>query len=471
MAKIPLAEGQQQITRQPLASRAQPGIFSTEIAKATQEFARTVADTAQRFEDIQTLAEKTNATTKSLRELKELNLEAESANSIEDIAKFRSDYPNRINKIREGASKAITLPQAKNEFGRSFDRDKTLFDFSIRSTLKNNQNLALGNILTENIAEQRDIYINNPVMRQAAEASRDLLLSEAVNRGTLNIKEAKVVKDSARKEWRLSKIDADIERDAEQALADLKEGDKGIYAETDAGDRLTKETRATTKLARNEKIAKKVTNERHTKTELDLTQKFFTNQLDFSEIQGQFIENNISQKYAGILNTVLTSPKAIDAKTDDVTKGKLITEYLNLDESNLDNLRKFRVKTLGFHGAGLLSRNDAQFLFNKTVDPFTQEKKEGKGFLASAVESIVKWAEGSPVLETPGDMIDKLFARVDEKAAEENIVKASQDIITEKERELYPGYDVDDLRFTAKELSLSIGQVFEMLSKRDSTEE
>ena len=91
MAIIPLKTGQEQITRQPLAPRQGPGVFSTAVAQASQELARTAAVVAKQFEEAQILAEKTKAGTEALRKLKELDLEAQSANSIEDIAKFKSD--------------------------------------------------------------------------------------------------------------------------------------------------------------------------------------------------------------------------------------------------------------------------------------------------------------------------------------------------------------------------------------------
>lgn len=438
-----MPEGQKQITRQPLAPRQQPGIFSTAVSRASQEFAQTAANVAKQFEEAATLAEKTNASTEALRKLKELNLEAESARTIESISKFKSDYPNRINKIREEANKLITLPQAKNEFGRSFDRDKLLFDFSIRSTLQKNQNVMLESVLNENIIEQRDSFITgNPIMQQTAETNRDILLADAVSRGILTTKEARTQKDKQKKEWRLAKIDADIEGDAEFALEQLQLGEKGIYAETDAGDRLTKETKANTKLERNKKVAEKITNEKHTKNEIDLTQKYFTNELFFEDIQGQFVGGDISQKYAGVLNTLLTSPDAVDARPSEKENkfDTLITEYLNLDEADLDDLRKFRIKVLGFHAAGLLSRPDAEFLVNKTVDPFTQAKVEGKGFLAATIEAIRNWAE---MAITPvSSMLNKFLSRVDEKSTEEVITKAGQDIIKEQIKEDNPDIGV-----------------------------
>ncbi len=463
MARIPLAEGREQITRQPLAARAGPGVFSTEVARATQEFAQVAARAAQQFEEAQTLAEKTNASTNALRGLKELNLEAESARTIEDINKFRTDYPNRISKIREESNKLISLPRAKSEFGRSFDRDKLTFDFSIRSTLQKNQNFALENILNENIIEQRDRFINGDVITgKIAEANRDLLLNDAVKRGVLNAKQTQEKRAKQAKEWRLAKIDVDIEGDAEFALAQLKLGEDGIYADTDAGDRLTKEKAAETKLKRNTEIAKKLLNEKHTKNELDLSQKYFTNELFVDDIQDQFISGDISQKYAGILNTILTTPKTIDARTDDAEMEKLVTAYYKLDESKLDDLREFRLKVLGKHAQSLLSRDDTEFFINKTVDPFTKKKEEAKGWIRAAID----WFRTS--LAPKGEqakMINKLLHRVDEKSSEEAIVKAREDIAVETTREVYPGYEPEDLEFTAQETGLSVKEVFDLLEK------
>ena len=441
MARIPSVPiGQKQITTQAPVVRAEQGVFSTAVPRATQELAQITSRISQQFEEAQILAEKTRAGTETMRKFKELELEAQSARNIDDITKFRNDYKNRTSKIREEASKLITLPQAKSEFTRAFDRDAIFNEFNIRKTLQQNQNIALESILNENLAQLRESYISgSPESRASVEVKRDLLLDDAVNRGVVTIAEAQIAKGKQQKEWRLAKIDADIEGDAEFALEQLLLGEQGIYADVDAGDRLAKETKANTKLKRNEKVAKKITNERHTKNELDLTQKLFTNELTFAEIQEQFISNNISQKYAGVLDAVLTSPDAINAKTDNATYGKMITAYLGLDESDLDNLREFKIKVLGFHGAGMLSRNDTEFLINKTIDPFTQQKDEGKGFLASTIETIKKWAENSPEpIAATARMINKFVNRVDEKTPEEDIVKAGQDIVVEQQKVINP---------------------------------
>ncbi len=447
MAKIPLQIGQEQLTRQPLSVRQQPGIFSAEIARASQELAQTAAKVAGQFLEAQTLAEKTNAETQALRGLKELSLEAGEQRTIGDISKFRSDYPNRISKIREEANKLISLPQAKNEFGRVFDSDKIAFDFSIRKTLQTNQNAALEVILNENMLEFRDSYItsDDAVTQHISKTKRNLKWQDAINRGIVTKKHAGEQIAKQDKEWDLARIDIHIEKDAESALEQLQLGEEGIYADVDAGDRTTKAGNARTKLERNKKIAKKLLNEKHTKNEIDLTQKYFTNKLFVDDIKDQFMSGDISQKYAGILNTLLTSPNAADPTTVEAEFGKLITAYLNLDESNLDELRKFRIKVLGFHGIGNLNRDDAQFLINKTVDPFTQKKLEGKGFLASTIEAIKSWAQTTPepVVAT-ARMVGKLLGRVDEKSTEEAITKAGQEIIKEQRKELNPRVGVAD---------------------------
>ncbi|HDY68811.1 MAG TPA: hypothetical protein ENH85_13600 [Candidatus Scalindua sp.] len=475
MAKIPLEEGQEKITKQPLAVRQTGGIFSTETARASQEFAKAAAFAAKQFEEAQTLAEKTNAETQALRKLKELNLEAGEQRTIEDIAKFKGEYPNRISKIREESNKLITLPQAKNEFGRSFDRSKMLFDFSIRKTLRSNNNAVLETTFNEKTAENRDSYVTGDAVTQhAAKTDQNLLDFEMVHKRIITPKQRTERTANRNKEWDLAWANHSIETDATQFLADVALGEKGIYNNIDAKDRLALETKARKKVERNIKVAKKITNERHTKNELDLTAKYFANELFDEEIRKQFDDDDISEKYAGVLDTILTSPKAVNARTDDATKDKLVTEYYNLDEADLDKLRKFKIKVLGLHGAGLLSRPDAEFFINKTIDPFTKQKEEGKGFLATAIETIKGWAStitktaaiGGPTAVIT-KMINKLMNRVNEKSPEESIVKASKDIITEEERALYPGYNVEDLRFTATETGLTIDEVFKALKVKE----
>ncbi len=476
MAKIPTVTGTGQITRQPLAARQGAGVFSTSLAKATQESAQGAARVAQQFEEAQTLAETTNAGTVALRKTKELELEASEARTIEDIAKFRTDYPNRITKIREESNKLITLPQAKDEFGRSFDRDNIITDFNIRKTLQTNQNFALESILNESILEQRDSFINaagtpEEIVRigELAEINRDTLLNDALNRNTLDPEKTRTNRAAQQLEWRLARMDAHIERDAETFLEEVRKGKKGIYGDVGAKDRLAKEGKAKTKMDRNKVIADKLNNEKWAKNELDSMQKYFAIDLFPEDNQAQFFEGNISQQGAAVLDLVLNSPNAADATTDDDKEGKLIDKFYALDESDIDKLRAFRIEVMATHGAGDLEFNDAKFLINKTVDPFTQKKKDAKNWFQSAIAAGKAFARSSDVDQAK--IINKLLHRVDEKSTEEAIVKATQDIITEEQRSLYPGFEPEDLEGTAKELNMTVKQVFDAIQKRDGIEE
>ncbi len=151
------------------------------------------------------------------------------------------------------------------------------------------------------------------------------------------------------------------------------------------------------------------------------------------------MSGDISQKYAGVLDLMLTSPKAVKVKnSEDATKKSIIKAYYALDESDLDKLREFRIKVLGFHGSGLLSRDDAEFFVNKTVDPFTQQKKEAKGWFTATMKTLQSWHDNvSPTVQV-GELIDKLLNRVDEKSTEEAITKAGQDIIIEEQKAMNP---------------------------------
>lgn len=374
MARIPTDEGREQLTGKGPAVRQTGGLFSTEIIKASREFAKVAGAVAKRFEETQALAEKTKAGTDASRKLRELQLEAGEQRTIEDIAKFEGDYKNRIGKIREEATKAINLPQAKKEFGRSFDNDALLFDFNIKKTLRANQNEALEAILNENLSEQREIFISGSAqMRQASEAKRDLLLTEAVHKGVIKPDSARKVKATTQKEWRLAKIDADIEGDAEFALKQLQLGSKGIYADTAAGDRNIKQATANQKIARDKKIAERRLSLNYDTSENDLAARIFSGEATLREVNEAELngaiaaEGGVSKEFATVARRALESVKAVGAEDEIRTYSELSRDFFNLNiekaedisDAPFEQVAAFRAKVMQKHSDGLITASTA----------------------------------------------------------------------------------------------------------------
>lgn len=369
MPKIPLAEGREQIIRQPLAPRQGPGIFSAEVARASQELARTAANVARQFEEAQTLAEKTKADTEASRRLRELELEAETTENIWNIQEFK----NKIGKVREDANKLITLPQAKNEFSRAFDRSALVSEFSIRKTLRTRQVDATITEINENLTAQREAFITGDAnTRQIAETKRNVLLADAVSRGIIKADSARDSREKMIREWRLAKIDYDIENDAEFALEQLLLGEEGIYADVDAKDRLPKQASANQKINRDKAIANRNIEIKQEEAESAVGLGILNGEItelavNEAELKGTLgLEGGISTSFATVARRAVKSVAAVTAKTKGDVFNRLQNEFVALGikvktrkgvkkfstQANVRDIAKFRANVIDAYNAG-----------------------------------------------------------------------------------------------------------------------
>ncbi len=348
MAKIPTEQSTAQITTQAGRVRQGQGVFSSKVAQETQKIGDAITAVAQKFEDARALSEKAKADTEGQRRFRALQVLSETSENQDPAF-----YQNQISKIREDTSKLITQPKARAEYQRDFDRDAVLFDFSIQKTLRNRiASEGVANI-NENTAQLRDNFINgSPEIQVVAETKADMLLDGAVRNGFITSKEAQIKKADRNKEWQLARIDADIERDASQAIEDLQAGEDGIYADVDAGDRNTKLASANTKLNRDKAIANRNVEVKQEQAESDmaisiLDEKVTENDVNQAELLGQVgAVGGISKDFAAAARRAVKSAASVDAKTKGDMFNRLQDEFvaLNIKVKTRKGVKKFSTK-------------------------------------------------------------------------------------------------------------------------------
>ncbi len=432
MARIPTVESTGQITTQAPAVRQEGGIFSTAVAKASQGLADTVAEVAFQFEEAQTLKETTDATTLSKRRIAELQLEADTT---DDIVKFEKDYKNRVFKIREEATKGISLPQAKNDFNRAFERDSVVADFNTRSILRRRQVDAMKVTMLEGIDALKDNSLDR-------DTELEKLLAENTSKRVITGEQGFKLREATIKSWQESDIRNAIASDAETAKRRIIDGEFGELSASETADWLKA---ADTKVERNTEEAKKGLNIKQSENETAFTDKLLNNQLTVNEVQKGFASGTISPEMAKAYNNSITSPDSINAKTDDKIGNKLTDDYYTLDESDLDKKRAFMASVLNESANGNISIKDRDLLLNRLNDLFTPQKAEKKGFIDKAIETIkssLRFGGGDFGLEL-SIMVDNLESKVDQgnlqgKAIEE----LTKDIIKEKVQRDYPDIGV-----------------------------
>ena len=139
-----------------------------------------------------------------------------------------------------------------------------------------------------------------------------------------------------------------------------------------------------------------------------------------------------------------------------------------MEENDLDKLMEFRNKVMFEHSLGFVSKEDANFLIEKTVDPFTEQKAEKKNFISNALQEISDWVE---ITDSPTIVAAKMLSRLVFKAENENlsgeqIEEATKEIIETELRAIDPNFTMANLEFTAKEIGLSVEETLKLLKKK-----
>lgn len=214
MVKIGSINTGAQITRQTPVPRISQETF-TGPAKNLQAISGTLAEVAQKFEDAKTLHETTVADTKARNMLAELKLEAQTTSDVFDVKSFQ----DRIAKIRNEASKGISLPRAKSDFALNFDRTAIAADFDIRKILSRRQIDTMKATMLENIDALRG-SVNR-------DAELDLLLESGKQKLLITNVEAFKLKKTTLKDWQEKDIRSAIAVNPDSVEARILAGEFG----------------------------------------------------------------------------------------------------------------------------------------------------------------------------------------------------------------------------------------------------
>jgi len=243
--KIPRLESQAQI-RQP-SSAAGPRLESSEAGKNAQLIGESVSKLADQIQTIVIENEITKADTEARRQLKQLELEAETSDNLD-----LKTYQKRIGEIRADTSNKITLPSARGRYKSQFDNLGLISDFNIRRTINNrvidqakadriaNFNEIVGKASGEISVQERK------KLEKDAIGKIDLLVSQQV----YSKEDGEKLKINARQSLTEAGLRGAIARNPDNAIDDIIAGKFGLLTSDETANWLNV---AKEKIARNKK--------------------------------------------------------------------------------------------------------------------------------------------------------------------------------------------------------------------------
>jgi len=448
MAIIPKKESTGEITIKPGLALKSADVAGAQ-GHSIQVIGETLQKAAQQFQKARTLAETTEAQTEAARKLNELQFEATTDPDIWNAEKYRE----RMSKIREDAGKGITIPQARDNFRRSFENDAVVADFNIRKTLRARQMDWLKATMFDQLDILGEMYVEagSPEEKRYVEFKRDELLKENIRLGVIDEVAARDHKAKLEKLWQESAIRDAIANDATLAKDMLLAGDfKDITA--DEAAKWIEE--ADKKIEKNKKVAEELALRNQTKNEGELLTQVVDGHLTPKDVIELQARGDISLEMAKTAQMIMFSADNVSTReSDEGTWNSMIDQYLMLKDSDLEAMRKFRVNIGVAFATGKLTHDDAALLTSRTIDPLVdmEVKKKQKGVFAMAVSMFKNWAE--TVAHNPTNaiflMTKELINRIrDKKVTEENVEEESQAIIEDAKKVVNPSraqYKVNDM--------------------------
>ena len=175
-----------------------------------------------------------------------------------------------------------------------------------------------------------------------------------------------------------------------------------------------------------------------------------------------------------IRQVALTDPKLAEAMTKNIQKGGFEVEekdevFMELAQSiftsaDSKTISDFLVRALS--ETKNISRDRLTILVyagRKKAEELNQEP--GNGFLNKVFDIINLSTFGAPFI-----FMNAMRRIQAENVQGKRVLDIAHEEVREQARKDYPGYNLEDLEFTSQELNLPIGQVYEILKKRDGIE-
>ena len=443
MVLIPKFLSSKQITDVSPTQRVQREEFAGQ-AKVNQEIAKAVGEMAGLFEKIALEIEVSKADAQMRRELQSLEVEAQTSPDMSP-----GTYTNRIRQIREDASRHITTPRARGKFKSNSDNLTLMSEFNIKRTIHKRQTVLRIESASEDFNEMSSEYIN----AYPSEKSQNLTIKnmetdvdEMVRDRVLTPEGGKKWKKDVLNSWRETELSFDLENEPKLAKVELEKKEKGKYRHLTSDQRRKGITTADKLIKKEEAQEEKDRIELHVQNEVDQMMLYFDDKLTLDMVKKITKEEGVSSTHTRVMRDVLVSADSIKLKSkkeQDAMMTKLLKIYYPLDESDLGALMEYRNRVMFEHSLGFVSKEDANFLIEKTVDPFTEQKAEKKSFISNALQEISKWVE---ITDSPDIVAARMLRRLVFKAENgnlsgEQIDEAAKEIIETETKTLSPTRD------------------------------
>ncbi len=437
MVLIPQKESTRDTTTVPGIAPRSPDIASVG-GRIIQQIGGALKSVADQFQKARTLEEVTKADTEATRRLGEIQLEASRDPDVWDIAK----YQGKISKIRDEASKGISIPAARNSFQASFEKDAIAADFNIRKTMHKRQIDSMKATMLENLDALKEDYLNagSPQQKTYLRFKKDkLLIDRYVQLGVIDKEAAFKLKKTTSKEWEEGSIRDAIATDAPLAKDMILAGD---FKDLTADETAKWIEVADKKVARNKKVAEDARD-----------QMWLDNEAAIMEnLEGTSVQDIIEAFTKGDISPEVASDM-VDAKTDpEILPNQYETDQEVWKEMARDlvrpkqDLREFMKRiSKGVSDGKIQFTEAAEFsaqvkdFFDSAID-FKSRPNRFHQLVGAVMDAFKNWAEVTPIPGPVTFFMTKEFVKKikDGKITEENVEEEGQKIIEDAKKVLNP---------------------------------
>ena len=441
MAIIPRkATSERDITTTPGVAPRSPDVAGVS-GRAIQVLGETLKGVADQFQKARTLEEVTRADTEATIKLNEIQLEAAQDPDVWNTQK----YQDRIGKIRNEASKGISIPEAKNRFQLEFEKDAIAADFNIRKTMRTRQIDSMKASMLENIEALGETYNSaaTPEEKQLAEFKRNKLIDDNVKLGVIDKVAAFNLKNATEKQWQESAIRNAIASDAPLAKEMILAGDFALSADETAKWSEV----ADKKIARNKKVAE----EARDQTWLDNGAAIIEN------LEGTSTEDIIQTIASGDMDPTFgndlikwkTDPESVQYETDKEIWLEIVRDSVSPEKDLRDFQRSLAKavadKKIQAEEAAELSVQ-VKGLFDSAIK-FKSQPSRLHRLIGTAMDAFKNWSRMAPEpVPTAYRMTKELVKKIREgKITEENVEAEGKGIIEDTKKVLNPQWSQYEL--------------------------
>lgn len=251
------------------------------------------------------------------------------------------------------------------------------------------------------------------------------------------------------------------QKSPEIALNKLNSGEYGLK-EADPKKWASLKSEAERKFAQEKTKNAKAFEEAQEANAVERVQSLASGTLQIEDIENDIANGYLSVGLGSVLKGALLSPKIYDPTPKGETFLSVLDRYLDEDENILPLLE---VVTKEFSD-GTLDDDDFGYFIGEANKRFNKEPINP--WLKNAVEAVKNYAFDYGQLPPPYNSFETAAKIIKEliKTSPKDPEEAIGKLIENQKKEMYPGYKMEDLEFTAKETGLTIKQVYEALEAR-----